>query len=135
MRDEVEEGERLATIFHLLSLIAHPSSLIGVQFAFLFLLPLLSGCSPASHSETVAKLEGNVTVGGKPLPEDAEGTLVFSPAKLGEAPPCQAKLVSGHYVADKVPQGQVTVTFLITRRTGKMLKASPDDIHPTPKAH
>ena len=97
------------------------------------LLALTAGCGAASHSQAVVKLEGNVTVGGKPLPDDAEGSLVFSPAKLGEAPPCQAKLAGGHYQADKVPQGQVVITFQITRRTGKMLKTSPDDIHPTPE--
>jgi hypothetical protein len=114
------------------SFISHPSSLIAIHFAF-FLLPLLSGCGPAPRGEPVAKLEGNVTVGGKPLPNDAEGSLVFSPAKLGEAPPVQAKLAGGHYQTDRAPEGQVVVTFQITRRTGKMLKTSPDDIHPTPE--
>jgi hypothetical protein len=133
-----DEGRRISdvgspAILQRPLLIAHASSPIAVQFVFLPLFVLLCGCGPASRSEPVARLEGNVTVHGKPLPEDAEGSLVFSPAKLGEAPPCQAKLVGGHYLADKVPRGQVTVAFLITRRTGKMLKTSPDDIHPTPE--
>ena len=74
-----------------------------------------------------------MTIGGKAPPDDADGTLVFSPAAQGEAPPCQAKIVNGHYRADKVPQGRVVVTFHILRSTGKMLKTSPDDIHPTPE--
>jgi hypothetical protein len=142
MRDDGRKisGEAPSVILHHSSLIAHPSSLIvfpssPIAALVVFLLPLslLYGCGPASPSEPVSKLEGTVTVGGKPLPEDAEGSLGFSPAKLGEAPPCQAKLVGGRYRSDRVPQGVVVVTFQITRRTGKMLKTSPDDIHPTPE--
>lgn len=100
--------------------------------AFL-LLALTAGCGRSAHNESVAKLTGNVTIGGKPLPDDAEGSLIFSPAAQGEAPPVQAKLVAGHYESPSVPKGQVLVTFHIARLTGKMLKSSPNDVHPTPE--
>jgi hypothetical protein len=79
------------------------------------------------------KLDGSVTIGGKPLPADAEGLIIFMPAARGEAPPAQATIASGRYKAEKVPKGQVTATFNISRLTGKMLKTSPDDIHPSPE--
>lgn len=81
----------------------------------------------------MAKLEGAVLIGGKPLPADAEGAIIFMPAARGEAPPVQAKIAAGRYKAENVPKGQVVATFHITRLTGQMLKTSPDDIHPTPE--
>jgi hypothetical protein len=111
-------------------------SVFGFQFSALIcalLLVLTAGCGPSARTEPVAKLEGNVTIGGKPLPADAEGTVIFMPAARGEAPPAQAKLAVGHYKAENVPKGQVLATFHISRLTGKMLKTSPDDIHPTPE--
>jgi hypothetical protein len=97
------------------------------------LLVLAGGCGSGGRTEPVAKLEGAVMIGGKPLPADAEGIITFMPATRGEAPPVQAKIASGQYKADKVPKGQVLATFNITKMTGKMLKTSPDDIHPTPE--
>jgi hypothetical protein len=99
----------------------------------MLLLALASGCGPRARTEPVARLEGTVTIAGKPLPADADGSIVFAPTAQGQAPPVQAKLAAGSYKADRVPQGQVTVMFHIMRSTGKMLKTSPDDIHPTPE--
>ena len=96
-------------------------------------LVLSAGCGSAGRTEPVAKLEGNVLIGGKPLPADAEGSVVFMPAARGEAVPTQAKIAAGHYKAEYVAKGQVLATFHIMRLTGKMLKTSPDDIHPTPE--
>jgi hypothetical protein len=103
------------------------------SFSLSTLLIIAAGCGSAARTEPVAKLEGTVTIGGKPLPSDAEGSVTFMPTARGEAPPVQAGLAAGHYKAENVPKGQVTATFHISRLTGKMLKASPDDIHPTPE--
>ncbi len=97
------------------------------------LLIIAAGCGSAARTEPVAKLEGTVTIGGKPLPSDAEGSVTFMPTARGEAPPAQAKIAAGHYKAENVAKGQVLATFHISRLTGKMLKASPDDVHPTPE--
>ena len=102
-------------------------------FSIALLLLLAAGCGSVGHTEPVATLEGMVTIGGKPLPADAQGTVTFMPAARGEAPPAQAKIIAGHYKAEKAPKGQITATFQISRLTGKMLKTSPDDIHPTPE--
>ena len=115
--------------------VSHRSSFISrLSSAFICAsLIALSGCGQAGRTEPVVKLEGNVSISGKPLPADAEGTVIFMPAALGEAPPAQAKIVGGHYKAEKVAKGQVLATFQISRLTGNMLKTSPDDIHPTPE--
>jgi hypothetical protein len=97
------------------------------------ILILATGCGSATRTEPVVKLEGSVTIGGKPLPADAEGSIIFSPAARGEAPPAQARIVAGHYKVENSPKGQVQATFNITRLTGKMVKNSPDDVHPTPE--
>src|SRR5689334_22943420 len=111
-------------------------SVFSFQFsasACLTLLFVSAGCGSAGRTEPVAKLEGSVMIGGKPLPADAEASVLFMPAARGEAPPVQAKIDAGHYKAESVPKGQVLATFHISRLTGKMLKTSPDDIHPTPE--
>jgi hypothetical protein len=94
---------------------------------------LLSGCGARARTEPVARLEGNVTVAGQPLPADAEGSVIFMPTATGEAPPAQAVIKAGHYRAEKVPVGQVLAAFHIARPTGKLLKDSPTDPHPTPE--
>ncbi len=103
-----------------------------VCFVGLLALTLAGGCR-SSQTAPVAKLEGNVTIGGKPLPADAEGSLAFVPAARGEAPPAKALLVGGHYKADNVPVGSVQVTFDITRKTGKMLMSPNDPVHQSPE--
>jgi len=94
---------------------------------------MLAGGCRSSQSSPVAKLEGNVTIGGKPLPADAEGSLAFMPAARGEARPARATLAGGHYKADDVPVGLVQVTFNITRKTGKMLMGPNDPVHQSPE--
>jgi hypothetical protein len=108
-------------------------SVFSFQFSALscmVVLALAAGCGHAPHTESIVKLEGNVTIGGKPLPADAEGSIVFSPTARGEAPPVQAKIVAGHYKVENAPKGQVQATFNITRLTGKMIKNAADDVHP-----
>jgi hypothetical protein len=94
------------------------------------LLLLAAGCGPASRSEPVARLEGNVTINGAALPEDAVASVVFMPRAKGQAPAAQAKIVAGRYQTGKAPKGDITAIFHISRKTGKIIKDSPDDEHP-----
>ena len=103
-----------------------------VCFVGLLALTLAGSCR-SSQTAPVAKLEGNVTIGGKPLPADAEGSLAFMPAARGEAPAVRATLAGGHYKADKVPVGSVQVTFDIMRKTGKMITTPGDNVHQSPE--
>lgn len=79
------------------------------------------GCSKQTDS-TTAHLMGTVTVGGKPLPDDAEGYIQFMPDGGGQAPPSSTDIVAGKYDAEKVPLGSVTAIFNITRLTGRMVR-------------
>jgi hypothetical protein len=66
-----------------------------------------------------ARLEGNVTLDDKPIPE---GNLQFVPQDAGRAPITAAAIVDGRYVAEAVPRGQLRVLLRATKETGKMIK-------------
>jgi hypothetical protein len=100
---------------------------------FLLLFLVLAGCHAKKRSEPVATLEGQVTVNGKPLPEDAVGSVVFMPRVKGQARAAEAKIQGGHYRVEEAPLGAVTALFHISRSTGKMIKDSPRDEHPHPE--
>ncbi len=103
---------------------------IVLRLALCLSLLFSAGCGSAHRSEPVARLEGKVTFNGGPLPDDAVGSVVFTPRAKGQAPAAQAKITAGHYQTDKAPVGDVTVFFHISRATGKVIKDSPDDEHP-----
>jgi hypothetical protein len=69
----------------------------------------------------MAQLAGMVTINGKSLPADAEGTITFMSTALNQAPPTQVRLSGGSYKADAVPIGRVLVLFNVTRLTGRMV--------------
>ena len=100
--------------------------------SFLLLL-VVAGCGSPSRSEPVARLQGNVTINGRPLPADAAGSVTFKSRERGQAPPATAKIKDGHYQTDRAPLGDVTAIFHINRPTGKIVKDSPTDAHPHPE--
>jgi len=79
------------------------------------------GCSEKKASNT-ARLAGTVTVGGEPLPSDAEGYIQFMPDSGGQAQPAHAEIIDGKYDAENVPLGNVTAIFNVTRLTGRMVR-------------
>jgi hypothetical protein len=87
----------------------------------LVLLAAMAGCGPSGSSAPVARLAGTVTVNGKPLPADAEGTVTFMSIALNQAAPTQVRISGGSYKANAVPIGQVLVLFNITRLTGRLV--------------
>lgn len=97
------------------------------------LLFMSVGCGPPKRTEPVARLEGNVTIHGKPLPENAVGSVIFMPRVKGQAPAAQATINAGRYRTDNAPMGEVTALFHISRPTGKMIKDAPTDEHPHPE--
>ncbi|SIO55922.1 hypothetical protein SAMN05444166_5161 [Singulisphaera sp. GP187] len=69
---------------------------------------LVGGCGSgggASAKYESARLEGEVTLDGKPLDE---GSIQFVPSNA-EAPPVTVPILKGRYVAPKVGVGKVTV--------------------------
>jgi hypothetical protein len=82
---------------------------------------LSTGCGQGS-SDTV-HLAGTVTLGGKPLPSNAQGTIVFKPASADSAS-ASAPIVDGQYNSPLTPTGAVKVFFNITKPSGRTFKSS-----------
>jgi hypothetical protein len=94
---------------------------------------LLAGCGDGGSKYPTVKVAGNITVGGQPLPKDAEGTITFMPAAGGgQASPASSPIVDGKYQVDEAPLGKVNVLFNITRLTGRMIR---EDNIPTAAPH
>jgi len=85
------------------------------------LCALLPGCG-ARGAKPGAHLAGEVTIGSRPLPDDADAAILFIPvAPAGRTSPVSAPIVRGRYVARHVPLGRVTVMFRVSRPTGRLL--------------
>lgn len=81
----------------------------------------LSGCG-AKPGYPSARLEGEITIAGQPLPDDAHADILFMPAgRRGQGPPVSVPILHSRYVAEAVPLGRVTVLFRASRPTGQML--------------
>lgn len=59
-----------------------------------------------------------MTIGGKPVPSDADAAISFSLVNGGPEDVAQAKIVDGKYDCPDAPQGQVMVKFYITQKYG-----------------
>jgi len=80
------------------------------------------GCGSAGSDGPVGHLQGTVTIDGKPLPADARARMFFVPPASGNnrnRQPVTVEIVDGRYDATQVPAGRMTVTFDISRFTGK----------------
>jgi hypothetical protein len=84
----------------------------------LVLATLVSGCGADKPTYPAARLEGSVTLDGKPI---AEGNLQFVPRDAGQAPITRASIVEGQYVAEAVPLGKLRVLLSASQETGKMV--------------
>ena len=84
--------------------------------ALLFCLPL-AGCGGGSDGNT-AHWSGTVTIGGQPLPADAEGSITFRPTSR-EGKPVSVPIENGRYDSPNTPKGQVIALFSIQRPTGR----------------
>jgi len=92
----------------------------GRRRGLILVIALLSGCGGAGKpTYPAARLEGSVTLDGKPL---AQGTLQFVPQDATRAPVTAASIVDGQFVAEAVPQGKLRVLFTASKETGKMIK-------------
>jgi hypothetical protein len=88
--------------------------------AVIVLGSVLAGCGSGKPAYPAARLEGGVTVDGRPI---AKGNVQFLPQGPGKAPVTQASIVDGRYVAAAVPRGKVRVLLTATQETGKMVAA------------
>jgi hypothetical protein len=76
------------------------------------------GCGTGESSTPTARLEGNVTLDDKPIPD---GNLQFVPQGPAGGPVRSAPIVDGRYVAEAVPCGRLRVLVTATK-AGKMIK-------------
>ena len=84
----------------------------------LVVLCLISGCGK-SFAPT-AHLAGAVTIGGAPLPSEADAALAFRPP--GSAKAVSVPIKNGRYDSPNTPVGSVSVQFYISRRVGPVKK-------------
>jgi hypothetical protein len=89
-------------------------------FALAMTLGWCVGCGGGSSSGNTAHLEGTVTIGGQPLPADAEGAITFRSDSGGAA---TAPITQGRYDSPATPKGAVKAYFTISKPTGKTYKS------------
>ncbi len=83
---------------------------------------VLVGCSGSSGPGT-AHLSGQVTLDGKPLPDDAQGVIVFQPAQLdANHRAVSTPIEAGHYNCPDAPVGKVRALIDVQLPTGKVLE-------------
>jgi hypothetical protein len=81
-------------------------------------IALLWGCGQAKPTYPAARLEGSVTLDGKPI---AQGNLQFVPQDASQAPITGTTIADGRYVAEAVPRGKLRVLLSASKETGKMI--------------
>jgi len=75
----------------------------------------IAGCGRSAAGE--ARLQGKITLNGKPLPEDAKAFVVFLP-EGNSAKAVSVPVTNGRYDSPNTPTGKVKVSFEITREVG-----------------
>ena len=65
---------------------------------------MLTGCDTGRRSDT-AHVQGTVTIGGEPLPDDAQANITFVPATKGRS--AGAAVTNGKYDCPDAPLGKV----------------------------
>jgi hypothetical protein len=75
------------------------------------------GCGQSSNG-SVARLSGEVTLDGQPLPGNSLASVTFQPRGGGDARPITAEIAAGKYDCPAVPKGDVVAQMSITVPTG-----------------
>jgi hypothetical protein len=108
----------------------HNACRVQLPVAALCGLLLSAGCGGGKVDYPAAKLEGAVTVAGKPL---ADGLIMFMPQERGRGSGVRAPIKNGRYSADKVPLGEVLVTFNALQETGRKVESVISPGKPLPE--
>jgi hypothetical protein len=77
------------------------------------------GCDSTPTVPTV-RLQGKVTIGGQPIPDNADARITFRPTTAGQANGMEASIKNGMYDVPSAPKGKVQVTFFIQQPTGRV---------------
>ena len=89
--------------------------------AALLAVAVVVGCGSGGSSRPTAHLQGSVSIGGQPVPDNAEASITFKPTASGQARSTSALISKGKYDAPDVPTGPVTVYISIQQPTGRQV--------------
>jgi hypothetical protein len=78
----------------------------------------LTGCGKNSTDKT-AHWSGEITLGGKPLPDDAEGSITFRPLSPKGGQAVTVRIENGSYDSPLTPKGKIIAYFDINQPTGR----------------
>ncbi|WP_428308106.1 hypothetical protein [Lacipirellula sp.] len=79
-----------------------------------------TGCGGGSSTGNTAHLQGQVTIGGQPLPAGADGAITFRTSAGAVTVP----IADGKYDSPATPRGAVKAYFSINKPTGKTYKSA-----------
>lgn len=85
-------------------------------------LVIVAGCS---EDKRTAHLQGNVTIDGQPIPDDAEAVIMIRPVGEGQSRGKSARLVGSRFDVPDAPRGPVLVQFSIEQPTGEIAPFAP----------
>ncbi|MEX2316139.1 MAG: hypothetical protein WD669_03240 [Pirellulales bacterium] len=88
-------------------------------------LGTIAGCPTIGSNRSTANIGGGVTIGGQPIPENAQASITFGPTDVGQARSSSSPITNGKYSATDVPKGKVLVTFNIMQPTGEEKAFAP----------
>lgn len=88
--------------------------------ALMATLSCCTGCGGGSSTGNTAHLQGEVTIGGQPLPAGADGAITFRTDSGGAV---TVPIAEGKYDSPATPKGAVKAYFSINKPTGKTYKS------------
>src|SRR6476660_2127972 len=83
------------------------------------------GCDKPKPNRGTVQVQGTVTIGGNPIPPDAQASIYFGPTDASQASSSSASIIDGKFNAEGVPKGKVLVTFTIMQPTGEQKAFAP----------
>ena len=99
------------------------SKSLGWLGALAVVVGVCAGC-PAKEGSGLptAHLKGAVTLNGGPIPADADASIVFYPAEVGDARAASAIIKDGKYDVADAPIGKGRAVISITQPTGEVVE-------------
>jgi hypothetical protein len=80
------------------------------------------GCPNSGSSKATAHLQGTVTIGGQPIPPNAEASITVRPKEIQQANASYSVITNGRFDIPAAPVGNVQVMFYIRQPTGKTVR-------------
>ncbi|MBN2294153.1 MAG: hypothetical protein JXM70_17130 [Pirellulales bacterium] len=94
------------------------ASILVIAIATVSLLAVC-GCDAPSSQHATINLTGTVKVNGAAV---EQGRIRFNPTKPDQAEAAEGPISDGHYKVDNAPVGNVLVTFVGLKKTGRTVE-------------